>query len=97
VAGPAGSVKTALQIAENTPLDGALLDGNLRGQPVDEVAAALTRRNVPFLFVSGYGRESLPRGFGNVAVLSKPFDSRQLVEAATRLLSRSADVVQLRD
>jgi len=97
VAGPAGTVKAALQILESVPLDGALLDGNLRGEPVDEVGVALTRRNVPFLFVSGYGRESLPRGFGNVLVLGKPFNARQLVDAAAQLLKPSANVVRLRE
>jgi hypothetical protein len=34
-----------------------------RGRPVDEIAAARTRRNVPFAFVTGYGRANLPRRF----------------------------------
>jgi PAS domain S-box-containing protein len=96
MAAPIGTVKEALQIIDSAPFDGALLDGNLRGQKVDEVAAALTRRNIPFLFVSGYGRESLPRAFRNAAVLSKPFSPEGLVEAAARLVHPAADVVRLR-
>ena len=57
----------------------------------------LTRRNIPFAFVSGYGRESLPRAFRNAAVLSKPFSPEGLLEAATRLVQPAADVVRLRD
>jgi hypothetical protein len=53
-----GTVNEALQMQKHASFDGALLDGNLRGQKVDEIAAALTRRNIPFLFVSGYGPES---------------------------------------
>jgi len=97
VAGPVGTAATALAIVERTPLDGALLDANLHGRPVDEIAGALTRRRIPFLFVTGYGRESLPRAFGQVAMLAKPFSQQQLLEAAVRLVERSADVVPLRE
>jgi CheY-like chemotaxis protein len=78
-------------------LDAALLDGNLHGQPVDEIAAALTRRKVPFLFVTGYEPESLPQAFRHVPVLSKPVRQQQLIEAAARLVERRSDVVRLRD
>jgi hypothetical protein len=60
---------------EETGLDGSLLDGNLHGKPVGDIAAALVRKRVPFLFVTGYGRDALPEGFGKVAILSKPFSS----------------------
>ncbi|MEP9349987.1 hypothetical protein [Xanthobacter sp. KR7-225] len=64
---------------------GTFLDGNVRGEPVEEVAEALSRRKVPFLFVSGYGRANLPRAFDWVAVLEKPFLDRDLLAAAARL------------
>jgi PAS domain S-box-containing protein len=80
-----GSPSEALNVIESRPLDAALLDGNLRGRPVDAIAAMLTRRKVPFAFVSGYGRESLPRTFGTVAHLAKPFSQAQLLEVATQL------------
>jgi hypothetical protein len=41
VEGPVGSVKDALRAIEEGSFDGVLLDANLRGEPVDEVAAAL--------------------------------------------------------
>ena len=43
------------------PCDVALLDANLGGEPVDEVAAALTRRGIPFAFATGHGREPCRR------------------------------------
>jgi two-component sensor histidine kinase len=92
-----GTVTDALQIIGSTPFDGAFLDGNLRGQSVDEVAAALTRRMVPFLFVSGYGPESLPRSFRKVAIVSKPFSPEQLIEAALQLVNQRGVVVRLRE
>jgi PAS domain S-box-containing protein len=92
-----GTVADALQIIGSTPFDGAFIDGNLRGQSVDEVAAALTRRMVPFLFVSGYGPESLPRSFRKVAIVSKPFSPEQLIEAALQLVNQRGVVVRLRE
>lgn len=82
-----GTADRALEEIERNALDGALLDGNLRGEPVDAVAAALTRRGVPFLFVTGYGRESLPAAFRQVPIVGKPFTPPQLLAAATRLVS----------
>jgi CheY-like chemotaxis protein len=92
-----GSIKEALAVIESKVFDAALLDGNLNGRPVDEVAAALTRRKVPFLFVTGYGREDLPAAFRNVAVLSKPFSQQQLIEVTAQLFERRGDVVRLRE
>ncbi|WP_424813691.1 response regulator [Roseococcus sp. YIM B11640] len=86
IQGQAGSVRQALSLIEAGSPDAALLDGNLRGEEVSDVASALTERGVPFVFVSGYGRESLPRAFGSVPLLNKPFSTADLVAAAQRLL-----------
>ena len=88
VAGQSGTTREALNVIESTSLDAALLDANLRNQPVDEIAATLTRRNVPFLFVTGYGPESLPQAFAKTAMIAKPFSHQQLVEAAALLVER---------
>jgi CheY-like chemotaxis protein len=77
-------------------LSAALLDNNLGGEPVDEITAALTRRKVPFLFVTGYGSASLPRAFGKVALVAKPFSQQQLVEAAAQLVDQRGDIVRLK-
>jgi CheY-like chemotaxis protein len=82
---------------EETALDGALLDGNLHGKPVGDIAAALVRKRVPFLFVTGYGRDALPEGFGKVAILSKPFSREQLLEAVAQLPRKVSSVVRLRE
>ena len=86
VEGPVSSVKDALRTVEGTSFDGVLLDANLRGEPVGDVAAALTRRNIPFEFVTGYGRQALPEGFGQSTVLTKPFTQEQLLQTAVRLV-----------
>ncbi|MGF6259034.1 response regulator [Ensifer sp. LBL] len=96
VAGPAATPGDALRLINEMALDAALLDANLRGQPVDAIAAALTDKKVPFVFVSGYGREALPPGFADTALLAKPFNPRQLLEAAALLVAESKSVLRFR-
>jgi PAS domain S-box-containing protein len=88
VAGPAGTEDAALQLIEETVFDGALLDANLHGRGVDAIAAALTRRGIPFLFVTGNGRQALPESFAKAPVLSKPFSEEQLLSEASRLVEQ---------
>jgi CheY-like chemotaxis protein len=75
----ATNISTALAAIETKELDGALLDVNLNGTFVYPVAEALTLRNLPFVFVSGYGQNSgLKYRFPEARVLQKPFESSQL-------------------
>jgi two-component SAPR family response regulator len=97
VSGPVATVSDALRLIEENELDGALVDANLRGRRVDDIAAALTRNNVPFVFVTGYGRETLPSGFVHARILKKPFTEQQLLEAATLLVEQPREVLRLRD
>jgi signal transduction histidine kinase/DNA-binding response OmpR family regulator len=96
VTGSAGTAREALKIIGDTPLDAALLDANLRGQPVDDIAAALAARNIPFLFVTGYGPESLPKAFAKTAMLAKPFSQADLAAAVASLVEAPATVHRLR-
>ena len=70
----ARTLSDALDTASRVRCDLALLDGNLNGEPVDRVAALLESRGIPFCFVSGYGREHLPRDFQTVPLVEKPFN-----------------------
>jgi two-component sensor histidine kinase len=97
VAGPVATVSDALNMIAKSELDGALVDANLRGHPADDIAAALTRKGIPFVFVTGYGRESLPASFARARVLKKPFSEEQLLEAAASLVEQSPAIRRLRD
>jgi CheY-like chemotaxis protein len=96
VIGPAGTLELARSFIESAEIDAALVDANLAGDPVDELAAALTRRKVPFAFVTGYGREALPQGFREAAMIGKPFTEKALLATIERIVERGADVVPLR-
>ena len=89
--GPVGNITDALaaiadSATDDTKLIGAFLDANLNGKPVDQIAQALTRHAIPFVFLSGYGREKLPEGFKDVALIGKPFNKQDLVNAASAFL-----------
>lgn len=87
IVGPAASIAVALDLVERYRFDAALLDANLAGLAVDEIADALTRQETPFAFISGYDRTSLPRAFRSAALLQKPFDPAELIAAASDLAS----------
>jgi PAS domain S-box-containing protein len=88
VAGPFSTVTAALQAIEQEDVDAAILDANLQGHGVDAVAAALRRKSVPFVFATGYGKESLPPGFDDAPVLTKPFGTSALRDALATMLNR---------
>jgi len=93
VIGPAGTLVNAVSLARGAACDGALLDVNLRGQRVDEVAAILSDRGIPFLFTSGYGRENLPAAFRDGAeLLAKPVSDQTLVRAVREFLLRDKKI-----
>jgi PAS domain S-box-containing protein len=92
IAGPAGTVARARQLIESETFDGALVDANLGGETTDEIAVALTAKGIPYLFLTGYGRESLPDAFREAAVIEKPFTREQLVAAARRLFQARSEV-----
>jgi DNA-binding response OmpR family regulator len=64
---------------EDVALDAAVLDIDLRGEPVYPLAEALQGRGVPFLFLTGYGELVIPVPWRGVARLEKPFDEAALL------------------
>lgn len=82
------TVEDAVDLIANHDIDAAFLDANLNGRPVDDIAVALSERKIPFAFVTGYARESLPKAFPDVAILGKPVDIEQLLETAAKLVQK---------
>jgi PAS domain S-box-containing protein len=96
IVGPAAMLDRAKSLVETADYDAALVDVNLKGQPVDELATLLTKKNRPFAFVTGYGRDALPNGFRGAVILGKPFSADQLLATTEALLYQPSSVVQLR-
>ncbi|WP_020181299.1 response regulator [Methylopila sp. M107] len=85
VVGPASGVKAALDAISNHEIDGALLDVNLGGERSFEVADALASRNIPFVFVTGYGGGDVSDRFPDAPTLQKPFVTSDLERALSGL------------
>jgi CheY-like chemotaxis protein len=96
IVGEAGNLEQAKRLIAGTACDAALLDVNLAGHPVDELVAALKQKNVPFAFVTGYGRAGLPDGCREAMVVEKPFSRERLLAAVASLLDGERKVVPLR-
>jgi CheY-like chemotaxis protein len=88
IIGPAGSVSKAMRLIEKGGFDAALLDVNLRGERVDEVADSLAARGIPFVFTTGHGAEGLPENHRGRPVVPKPFDNEDLFDALSRNLAK---------
>jgi response regulator RpfG family c-di-GMP phosphodiesterase len=88
VIGPEASVESALRVLESTqPVDLAVIDINLRGEPAYAIAAALKRRKVPFLFATGYGASEIAPEHADVTYLGKPVSMRTVSAALARLVT----------
>jgi CheY-like chemotaxis protein len=90
VVGPAHALHEALALANtDQSLDAALLDVNLAGTPVYEVADALRAIGVPAIFSTGYGASELRPVDQGSPVLQKPFRATDLARALGQVLGVS--------
>lgn len=89
IAGPVARLQAALQIAKTEPLDGAVLDVDLRGESALPVADALIERRVPFVFVTGYDAAVLPERYRDVLNCQKPVRPEGVAEKLLSIMSKS--------
>ncbi len=95
--GPAGNIQEAKRLIDEGEYDAALVDANLEGHPIDEIAELLKQRGCPFAFVSGYGREALPAGFRTAVLVAKPYSRNQLLATVELLVSPRAELMRPQD
>jgi len=83
VLGPVGAVDEAVAfVAEQaTMFDRVVLDLNLHGIKSYAVADALARQNIPFIFMTGYGKDALDEAYRNYPHCIKPVTRADLVTA----------------
>jgi DNA-binding response OmpR family regulator len=89
VVGPFSRLNDAMRAAETEALDLAVLDVNVAGDTVYPVAEVLASRDVPFLFVSGYGQDAIPTDRPSWVACAKPFLPEELTAMLVRQLNRS--------
>ena len=80
VIGPAARLSAALEAVEREPIDLAILDVNVAGEPIYPVAEALVQRRIPFVFSTGYGSAGIKDAFRDRPVLQKPFAQHDLTQ-----------------
>jgi two-component sensor histidine kinase len=97
--GPAGTFAEARRLLAAQDCDAALVDVNLKGQPIEDLLPVLRQAGVPFAFVTGYGPKVLSKTFEETVTISKPFTAEQLLavtEVLVYLRGAGSDVVPLR-
>jgi DNA-binding response OmpR family regulator len=82
----APSLSDGLAIAASESFHAAILDVTLGRENSFPLADELQRRNIPFLFASGYGADHLPERFRDCLVLQKPYDMKSLRKALSEML-----------
>ena len=87
----AARLAKGIELAASEPIDAAILDINLAGQDSFPLADALSRRGIPFVFASGYGRGDVPDAYRDVAVMKKPYDIEEIEAAIATLLRAKAN------
>ena len=78
VVGPYSRVAEAMVAAVHEDIDAGIIDVNLGGEFIYPVADVLAARKIPFVFVTGYGVESIDRRFGYVPIIKKPVQRQVL-------------------
>lgn len=74
VVGPAATLDKGIKLSNEYPLDAAILDVDLNGEPVFPLARKLTTDDVPFVMLTGFNEVDLPRDLAAARVLTKPVD-----------------------
>ncbi len=81
VIGPFSRLADGIAAAQTRCPDAALLDVNLRGEKVFPLADLLDRCGVPFVLLSGYGRDAIPPDRPGWRACGKPFSPEELIQA----------------
>jgi CheY-like chemotaxis protein len=78
VIGPFSRLTEAMVAAVHDEIDAGIIDVNLGGEFVYPVADVLVARKIPFVFVTGYGVESIDGRFRDVPIIKKPVQRQVL-------------------
>jgi CheY-like chemotaxis protein len=89
---PVATANAALDVIANTPVDGVTLDLKLAGEMTFQVADALAARNIPFIFLTGYGAADVPARHANVTRVEKPVAPRAVCRALEAAIAAHSKV-----
>jgi CheY-like chemotaxis protein len=83
----AGRLRHALYMAEHPALSAAVLDFRLGGDDSAAVCRRLADLGIPFMFYTGFSDADTFRHWPEAPVVSKPVESRVLIDAVAGLLN----------
>jgi CheY-like chemotaxis protein len=89
VVGPISDLPNALYEVARGGFDAAVIDINLNGEYVYDLADELRRRGIPFVFATGYSREDIPLRFSDVLRFEKPFEPAGIARHLLRLCGKA--------
>ena len=85
--GPCTTVEEAVALARASVLDGAVLDLKLGGNLCFPICTALQARQIPFIFLTGYGDLSMiPVELKSTPLICKPFETAEMKAALATML-----------
>jgi len=87
VIGPCPSEQAARASLKERHPHAVLLDINLGPGPSFSLADSLMDIGVPFVFITGYDQEVIPKRFDDIERLQKPVQFQQIVGAISKVLS----------
>jgi len=88
VVGPIATLRAALDVInQRKPLDAALIDVDLRGEPAFPLCERLSELGIRFMLVTGYELAALPTPWSASMAIRKPFQSADLIHAVLALLA----------
>ena len=91
IAAETGHVDRALELAQSAEFDLAILDVNVEGKQIIQVAELIKTRGCPIIFATAYGPDDLPEAFRVYPILQKPFELHAMAKAIDEVIrSRGA-------
>jgi two-component SAPR family response regulator len=93
VIGPAMRLSRAAELLASAPRpDLAILDVNVGGQPVFDLASEVERLGIPIIFATGYGRSGLPEAWHSWPILQKPYTLAEVASGIQDAMRRATSV-----
>src|SRR4051812_4328177 len=96
VTGIAPTVDAAIAQMEASRPDAVLLDVGMGGEPDFALADLLAERAIPFVFVTGYTRDSIPSKHKARPIVMKPCMAAQLLTALKTVIQHRDDSAVMR-
>src|SRR5258708_28797735 len=90
VVAEAGEINEAIRLAQSAEFALAILDVNVNGKVISQVAELIKARNRPFIFATGYGSSCLAEESRDRPALQKPFQLETLARMINAALGSAA-------